>query len=169
MFIFSPVQRKHQVHYHWKVSCEYLFGLLLHSPLYSMLPSLCESFSSRWNFCHFHNHIEWTDFQTLSGKKNQKSLYYSTFTARLWNDWQLFESVVFSFVATSQNWERGIEILLSASRNLTEPKQAMIIRPHINPNWLSNTPIISFQLSAVPAAKNLQNSKWKKLQWQKTL
>ena len=48
---------------------------------------------------------------------------------------------------------------LSASRNLTAPKQSMIIRPHINPNWLSNTPIISFQLSAVPAAKNLQNSK----------
>ena len=113
MFIFSPEQRKHQVHNHWKVSCECLFGLLLHSPQYSMWPSLCESFSSRWNFRHFHNHIEWTDFQTLSGKKNQKSLYYSTFTARLWNDWQLFESVVFSFVATSQNWERGIEILPS--------------------------------------------------------
>lgn len=48
---------------------------------------------------------------------------------------------------------------LSASRNSTAPKQSMIIRPHINPNWLSNTPIISFQLSAVPAAKNLQNSK----------
>ena len=47
-------------------------------------------------------------------EKNQKNLSYSTFTARLWKDWPLFEIVVFSFVATSQNWEsQWIEILQS--------------------------------------------------------
>lgn len=164
MFIFSPVQRKHQVHYHWKVSCEYLFGLLLHSPLYSMWPSLCESFSSRWNFCHFHNHIEWTDFQTLSGNKIRKACIIQLSQLNFGMTDNCLKVLSSLLSPQAKIGKEGLKFCnLSASRNLTAPKQSMIIRPHINPNWLSNTPIISFQLSAVPAAKNLQNSKWKKL------